>query len=195
MVDDGIEGRSLGEAEVEGSRSCGTFVRRNNESGGYDNLGGHQFVVHGLYRRCTVLSVEVLKTSRCARRREQKSADKINRWPLIKLITKRAFSQCMRFVFCACSLRCIGAWAKCMHVWCSCMAAAMLASTSAGWIVHVCAYASVKCQGPEQGAKRCVASEDSNGRVTPRQLAQAQTVPVVAREPAAGRARRRTDDV
>ena len=85
MVDDGIEGQSLGEAEVEGSRSCGTFVRRNNESGGCDNPGGHRFVVYGLYRRCTVLLVEVLKTSRC---REQKSADKINLWPLIKLIAK-----------------------------------------------------------------------------------------------------------
>ena len=78
------------------------------------------------------------------------------------------------------------------------MEAAMLASTSAGWIVHVCAYASVKRQGPEQGAKRCVASEDSNGRVTLRQLTQGQTSSMVTREvrePAAGRVRRRTDDV
>ena len=70
MVDDGIEGQSLGEAEVEGSRSCGTFVRRNNGSGGYDDPGGHRFVVHDLYRRCTVLRnavfdmlVEVPRTS------------------------------------------------------------------------------------------------------------------------------------
>ena len=55
MVDDGIEGQSLGEAEVEGSRSCEAFVQRNNESEGYDNPEGHRFVVHGLYRRCTVL--------------------------------------------------------------------------------------------------------------------------------------------
>lgn len=62
VVDDRIEGRSLGEAEVWGSWSCGAFVRRNNESEGYDDPGGHRFVVHGLYRRCTVL-----KTSRGAR--------------------------------------------------------------------------------------------------------------------------------
>ena len=55
VVDDRIEGRSLGEAEVWGSRSCGAFVRRNSGSEGYDDPGGHQFVVHGLYRRCTVL--------------------------------------------------------------------------------------------------------------------------------------------
>ena len=40
MVDDGIEGQSLGEAEVEGSRSCGAFVQRNNESEGYDDREG-----------------------------------------------------------------------------------------------------------------------------------------------------------
>lgn len=62
VVDDRIEGRSLGEAEVWGSWSCGAFVRRNNGSEGYDDPGGHRFVVHGLYRRCTVL-----KTSRGAR--------------------------------------------------------------------------------------------------------------------------------
>ena len=55
MVDDEIEGQSLGEAEVEGSRSCGAFMQRNNGSGDYDNPGGHRFIVHGLYRRCTVL--------------------------------------------------------------------------------------------------------------------------------------------
>ena len=70
MVDDRIEGQSLGEAEVEGSRSCGTFVQRNNESEDYDDLGGHRFVVRCLYRRCTVLEilfdmmVEVLKPSK-----------------------------------------------------------------------------------------------------------------------------------
>lgn len=57
VVDDRIEGRSLGEAEVWGSWSCGAFVRRNNGSGGYDDPGGHRFVVHGLYRRCTVLKM------------------------------------------------------------------------------------------------------------------------------------------
>ena len=84
MVDDGIEGCGLGEAEVEGSRSCETFVRRNNESEGYDDTGGHRFVVHGLYRRCTVLKmtldmlVEVRDSedvTRCATLRE-KSVEK-----------------------------------------------------------------------------------------------------------------------
>ena len=65
----GSRGRSLGEAEVRGSRSCGAFVRRNNESEGYGDPGGHRFVVCGLYRRCTALKmlfnmiVEVLKPS------------------------------------------------------------------------------------------------------------------------------------
>ena len=72
MVDDGIEGQSLGEAEVEGSRSCEAFVQRNNESERYDDPGGHRFVVHGLYRRCTVLLVEVLETSRGGARRREK---------------------------------------------------------------------------------------------------------------------------
>ena len=57
MVDDGIEGQSLGEVEVEGSRSCEAFVQRNNESEGYDDPEGHRFVVYGLYCRCTVLKM------------------------------------------------------------------------------------------------------------------------------------------
>ena len=59
MVDDGIEGQGLGEAEVEGSRSCGTSVQRNNGSEGYDDPEGHRFVVHSLYRRCMVLKMTV----------------------------------------------------------------------------------------------------------------------------------------
>ena len=63
VVDDRIEGRSLEKLRSGGSWSCGAFVRRNNGSEGYDDPGGHRFVVHGLYRRCTVL-----KTSRGVRR-------------------------------------------------------------------------------------------------------------------------------
>ena len=55
MVDDGIKWQSLGEAAVEGSRSCEVFVQRNYESEGYGDPGEHRFVVHGLYWRCTVL--------------------------------------------------------------------------------------------------------------------------------------------
>ena len=53
-------------------------VKEHNESGGYDDPGGHRFAVHGLYRRCTVLKtaldmvVEILKMSRGARRRKEK---------------------------------------------------------------------------------------------------------------------------
>ena len=57
MVGDRIEGRGLGEAEVWGSRSCEAFMQRNNESEGYDDPGGHRFVVYGLYRICTVLKM------------------------------------------------------------------------------------------------------------------------------------------
>jgi hypothetical protein len=55
MVDDEIEGRSLGEAEIDGSRSGGTFVRMNNASEHRDDLGERMFVVRCLYRMCMVL--------------------------------------------------------------------------------------------------------------------------------------------
>lgn len=101
VVDDGIEGQSLGEAEVEGSTSCEAFVRRNNESEGYDDPGGHRFVVHDLYRRCTVLNwrwhstcwsrSEILKASRGARRHGEKYAVE-KRWPTVtRLMLRRAF--------------------------------------------------------------------------------------------------------
>ena len=83
MFDDGIEGQSLGEAEVEGSRSCGAFVRRNNESEGYDDPVEHRFVVHGLYRRCTVLKmtldmlVEVRDSEDITKREESRGATKL----------------------------------------------------------------------------------------------------------------------
>ena len=91
MVDDRIEGRSFGEAEVWGSRSCGTFVRRNSESEDYDDPGGHRFVVFGMYRRCTVLMITLdmlvevrgSKDGHQMRGIARKYVDKI-RWPDVR---------------------------------------------------------------------------------------------------------------